>query len=154
VKGVFSIAPRPVKKSAGGALTGAISHQGNVKRIIPYLLNERLTMNKETFKQIRLSRNLTQNDLAVYMRVSMRQIKRYENGFSAIPGPVAFIMDALATGRWPRRPNKPLTPRQRGHYLRRANKPRKQEQKNVFLLEQKNERPQETAENQGQKTFP
>ena len=119
-------------------------------------------MNKETFKQIRLSRNLTQDDLAVYMRVSMRQIKRYENGFSAIPGPVAFIMDALATGRWPRRPNKPLTPRQRGHYLRRANKPRKQEQKNVFLLEQKNvflleqknERPQETAENQGQKTFP
>ena len=79
-------------------------------------------MDKETFKAIRLNRLLTQDDLAVWMRVSMRQIKRYENGYTAIPGPVAFIMEGLSGKRWPKRPERSLTPRQRAHFLRKANR--------------------------------
>ena len=70
-------------------------------------------MNKETFKATRKARNLTQDQLGQFLRVSGRQVKRYENGFCAIPGPVGLIMESVGGAKWPKRPTPPPAPRKR-----------------------------------------
>jgi len=59
-------------------------------------------MTPETFKSARMAANLTQIKLAKITDISERQIIRYENGQSAVPGPMTIIMIGLSTGRWPK----------------------------------------------------
>jgi len=60
-------------------------------------------MTPETFKAARQAANLTQIALTKISGVSERQIARYENGHSAIPQPMALLINGLATGQWPKR---------------------------------------------------
>ena len=50
-------------------------------------------MSPKNFKDGRLELGLTQRSLGAFLGVSERQIKRYEQGVSGIPGPLAILID-------------------------------------------------------------
>ncbi len=50
-------------------------------------------MTPSEFKAIRSGLDLTQADLARYLRVSARAVRYYESGDRSIPGPVARLME-------------------------------------------------------------
>lgn len=70
--------------------------------------HDKIRLTREAFKQARLKAGLHQETLGRFLRVSSRQIKRYENGFSAIPGPVGVLMGRVIEGRWPKLPKRDL----------------------------------------------
>ena len=53
-------------------------------------------MTPKHFKDGRLELGLTQKSLGAFVGVSKRQIKRYEQGVSGIPGPLAILIDTPA----------------------------------------------------------
>jgi len=53
------------------------------------------------FKQARLTLNQTQNTLADYLKITPRQITRYEQGVSEIPHAIAILLDCLIRKRPP-----------------------------------------------------
>tara|TARA_R110002167_G_scaffold240738_1_gene445930 strand:- start:1187 stop:1402 length:216 start_codon:yes stop_codon:yes gene_type:complete len=55
----------------------------------------------EIFREKRHALKLTQKNLSDFLEISVRQIERYENNFSEIPGPTKILMDILVTRRWP-----------------------------------------------------
>jgi len=59
-------------------------------------------MNPETFKIRRQSLRLTQRALAAFLKISNRQVIRYEMGTSAVPGPLSILIDILVNRRIPR----------------------------------------------------
>lgn len=63
-------------------------------------------MPNETFLAKRLAIGLTQIELSKILRLSERQIARYDNEQSKPPGPVMIILDGLLTGKWPGRRRK------------------------------------------------
>jgi transcriptional regulator with XRE-family HTH domain len=60
-------------------------------------------MNPETMTAHRTAAGMTQAALASFLKLSERQIIRYENGESQIPGPVQMIMNSLKTGKLPKK---------------------------------------------------
>ena len=56
----------------------------------------------EIFKANRLTLNLTQVELAKILRLSERQVARYETGQSDPPGAVLAVLDGLLGKGWPR----------------------------------------------------
>lgn len=63
-------------------------------------------MTAPEFKNARGCLNMSQIRLAKFIRVSERQIARYENGASAVPGPVHVLMRTLVNRKMPPRPRK------------------------------------------------
>ena len=59
-------------------------------------------MTGENFFDTRHDLNLTQEKLADFLKISTRQIQRYENGFSEIPGSTEILMRLLVTRRIPK----------------------------------------------------
>ena len=59
-------------------------------------------MNKEQFKVHRKSLDLSQQAIAHMIGLSTRQVMRYENGQSEIPGPVSILIDIMVTRRLPK----------------------------------------------------
>jgi len=62
-------------------------------------------MTPEKFKTGRVTLGLTQDALGVFLGISMRQIRRYENGESEIPGPLAILIDILIDRKIPKIPS-------------------------------------------------
>ena len=58
-------------------------------------------MTGEIFRAHRLKLKLTQKNLSDFLEISVRQIERYENNFSKIPGPTKILLTMLFTRRWP-----------------------------------------------------
>jgi DNA-binding XRE family transcriptional regulator len=58
-------------------------------------------MNAIEFKTRRKMLNFTQEKLARFLKISVRQIERYENNFSKIPGPVGILMMVATTRKIP-----------------------------------------------------
>jgi transcriptional regulator with XRE-family HTH domain len=60
-------------------------------------------MTPETFKAARLSLGATQARLGERLGLTMRQIGRYENGFTPIPLALSILIDILTTRKIPRK---------------------------------------------------
>jgi transcriptional regulator with XRE-family HTH domain len=58
-------------------------------------------MTPEQFKARRTFLKMTQTRLARFLKISARQIARYETGFSEIPGPVGILMMVATTRKIP-----------------------------------------------------
>ena len=63
-------------------------------------------MTPENLIDCRVAAGLTQATLAKYLGISERQVIRYENGKSKIPGPVSIISNNLISRKLPKLPKK------------------------------------------------
>jgi transcriptional regulator with XRE-family HTH domain len=61
-------------------------------------------MKSEQFKGGRVALGLTQAALGAFLNISTRQVRRYENGESEIPGPLAILIDILIDKKIPKIP--------------------------------------------------
>jgi transcriptional regulator with XRE-family HTH domain len=59
-------------------------------------------MKPEQFKGRRLALGLTQDTLGAFLNISTRQVRRYENSETVVPGPLAILIDILTTRKIPK----------------------------------------------------
>ena len=59
-------------------------------------------MQAETLKRGRTALGITQKTLADFLKLSTRQIIRYENGTTPVPGAVGILIDILTTQKIPK----------------------------------------------------
>jgi transcriptional regulator with XRE-family HTH domain len=59
-------------------------------------------MNPEDFKQTRVALGISQRLMAETMRLSTRQVSRYETGSSVIPDHVALLVEILKDRKVPK----------------------------------------------------